>query len=112
MDKVALGKKLREARQQKGYSQQALVEMAGIGKVYLSEIERGLKMPSLNSFLKIVEALEISADYILRDELSSGREYIYDEIAEKLKNLTPRQRKAATDILNAYIQNLEVLEKE
>lgn len=107
MDKAALGKKLREARLKKSRTQQSLAEIAGIGDVYLGEIERGLKMPSLNIFIKIIDALDISADYVLRDELTSGKEYIFDEITQKLKDLTPRQRKAAADILDAYLSNLE-----
>lgn len=107
MDRAVLGKTLRQARLAKKYSQSALAEKAGIGTVYLGEIERGLKMPSLNSFIKIIEALDISADYVLRSELPSGKEYIYDEITQKLKNLTPRQRKTASDILDAYLRNLD-----
>ena len=107
MDKLELGKKLRDARQKKGYSQHALAEIADIGNVYLGEIERGLKMPSLNTFIKLIEALDISADYILRDELTSGKEYIYDEIAQKLKSLTPKQRKTVADILDGYLRNLD-----
>ena len=107
MDKSALGQKLRQARQKKGYTQQVLAEIADIGNVYLGEIERGTKMPSLNIFIKLIEALDISADYILRDELTSGKEYIYDEITQKLKNLTPKQRKTVTDILDADLRNLD-----
>ncbi len=107
MDKLALGQKLREARQRMGYTQHALAEIANIGNVYLGEIERGLKMPSLNIFIKLIEALDISADYILRDELTSGKEYIYDDITQKLKGLTPKQRKTAADILDAYLRNLD-----
>ena len=107
MDKAALGEKLRQARQMKGYTQHSLAEMADVGNVYLGEIERGLKMPSLNVFLKLIEALDVSADYVLRDELTSGQEYIYDEITQKLKNLTPGQRKTAVDILDAYLRNLD-----
>ena len=107
MDKAVFGKKLRDIRQRKGYTQHALAEIAGIGNVYLGEIERGLKMPSLNIFIKLIEALDVSADYILRDELTSGKEYIYDEITQKLKNLTPKQRKTANDILDAYLRNLD-----
>ena len=106
MDKTALGKRLREVRLKKGYTQQALAAQAEIGEVYLGEIERGLKMPSMNTFIKVTEALEISADYILRDDLTSGSVFIFDEITEKLKDLTPQQRKTATEILDAYIKNL------
>lgn len=107
MDKSALGQKLRDARQKKGYTQHALAEIADIGNVYLGEIERGAKMPSLNIFIKLIEALDVSADYILRDEVTSGKEYIYDEITQKLKSLTPKQRKTAADILDAYLRSLD-----
>lgn len=40
-------------------------------------------MPSLNIFIKIAEALDISSDYILRDELTSGKAYIFDDITKK-----------------------------
>lgn len=106
MDSKTLGNRIREARIKKQHTQQRLAEIAGIGQMYLGEIERGTKMPSLRSFIKIIEALDLSADYILRDELSSGEHYIYDEITEKLKNLSPQQRKAASEILDAYIRNL------
>ena len=106
MEKIVLGDRLRQIRIQKGYTQQALAKKADIGTVYLGEIERGLKMPSLNIFIKIIEALDISADYVLRDALSSGGTYIFDEITDQLKDLTPQQRKTAVDILNAYIKNL------
>jgi hypothetical protein len=63
-------------------------------------------MSNPNSCIQIAEALEVSADYILRGELDSGQAYIYDEITQKLKNLTPAQWKTAADILDAYIKNL------
>ena len=106
LERAALGKRIRESRISKGYTQRDLANRAEIGVVYISEIERGIKMPSLNIFIKIVDALDVSADYVLRDELPSGKEYICTEITEKLLVLTPNQRKTASDILNAYIRNL------
>ena len=106
MNKELLGKRIKEARQKAGYTRQDLANKVCTSTVYLGEIERGLKMPSLNSFIKIIEVLNISADYILRDELSSGMYYIYDEVFDKLKDITPKQRRCAIDILNAYLSNL------
>lgn len=106
MDNELLGNRIREARLQKKYTQQKLADKAGIGQMYLGEIERGTKMPSLKIFIKVVEALDISADYLLRDNLSSGECYVYDEVAEKLRGLSPKQRKAAAEILDAYIRNI------
>lgn len=107
MDKVELGAKIREVRKECGYTQEKLAEMADIGTMYLGEIERGEKMPSLKIFIQLIESMNVSADYILRNELSSGKEYVFDEITRRLEKLTPKQRKAARDILDAYINNLD-----
>lgn len=107
MDKVELGAKIREVRKECGYTQEKLAEMADIGTMYLGEIERGEKMPSLKIFIQLIESMNVSADYILRNELTSGKEYVFDEITRKLEKLTPKQRKAASDILDAYINNLD-----
>jgi transcriptional regulator with XRE-family HTH domain len=106
LEKTSLGQRIRESRIEKGYTQQALANKAGIGLMYLGEIERGIKMPSLSVFIKIVDALDISADYVLRDELKSGEQYVYDDLTSKLTPLSPGQRKAAAEILDAYIRNL------
>lgn len=107
IDKVELGKKLREARNNAGLTQEALAEKAEIGVMYLGEIERGVKMPSLRIFIKIIDALDISLDYILRDVLPSGKEYVLDDVTEKLSKLTPQQRKGAVEVLDAYIRTLK-----
>lgn len=106
MDKTTLGQKLREVRLEQGYTQQALARKAAIGSVYLGEIERGLKMPSMNIFIRIIEALNVSADYILRDELTAARAYVLNDITQRLQALTPQQRRTAVSILDAYITNL------
>ena len=106
MEKVALGNRLKDARIRKGYTQQALAERIDIADMYLSEIERGVKTPSLNIFIKMIKELDVSADYILRDELPSGKDYVYDEITRKLDGLTPKQRKAVSDLIDAYIKNM------
>ena len=106
MDKIELGKRIRDARNTAGYTREVLAEKAEMGAMYLGEIERGVKMPSMKSFVKIVEALDISADYILRNELSSGGDYVFDEVTQKLAKLSPQQRKTAVDILDAYLKNL------
>lgn len=106
MDKVSLGNKIKEARLKKGVTQQELSHAADINEMYLSEIERGVKMPSMNVFTKLIVALDISADYVLRDVTPAGKDYVYDELTQKLDGLTPQQRKTAADILDAYIRNL------
>ena len=43
MDRIALGKRIREARTQAKFTQEILAEKADIAVTYLGEIERGEK---------------------------------------------------------------------
>ena len=50
---------LREARSEKGFSQEELADRAGLHRTYISQIERGVKSPSLRSLEQITDALEM-----------------------------------------------------
>ena len=106
MENAILGARIREARKKRKLTQGKLAEMADIGETYLSEIERGIKLPSMSVFIKLVEALGVSADYLLRDTLTSGRDFVLDDLTRRMEKLTPAQRKTAADILDAYLKNL------
>ena len=106
MDKINIGLRLKEARLKKGFTQKDLSDLSGIHITYISEIERGVKMPSINTFVKIIEVLDISADYVLRNNISSGKGYVFNEVTEKLKDISPGQRKCVVDIIDAYLKNL------
>ncbi len=101
-----LGKRIREARMSKSYTQEYVAEKVEITVVYLSEIERGNKLPSLTLFVKIAEVLGVSTDSLLRDKLDTGKTHIYHEITTKLDSLTPKQRIAVVELLDTYIRNL------
>ena len=57
---------LREARSEKGLSQEALADRAGLHRTYISQIERGLKSPSLKSLEQIANALGIPLSNLLK----------------------------------------------
>lgn len=106
MDKIKIGAQIREARLMKKFTQETLAEKADIGVTYLSDIERGVKFPSLTIFIKIIEALDVSADFILRGAIESGKAFIYDDLTKKLENLSPKQRQCVSDIIDAYLKSL------
>ncbi len=53
---------IKKYRKQKGLTQEQLSELAGISCDYLSEIERGKKVPSLKRFILIANTLGIPYD--------------------------------------------------
>ncbi|DAA84027.1 TPA: hypothetical protein CPT90_06510 [Candidatus Gastranaerophilales bacterium HUM_3] len=59
-DKEFLGKKIKQLRVNAKLSQAELSEKIGMTEKNLSNIERGLQVPALNSFLKMLDVLNIS----------------------------------------------------
>lgn len=51
------GRRLRELRQKYGRTQQQLSAATGLTEGYISNMERGLKVPSLTTILRIAVAL-------------------------------------------------------
>ena len=106
MDRIALGRRIREARNKLRFTQEVLAEKADIAVTYLGEIERGEKTPSLDVLINIAESLQVSCDYLLRDSVEAGTVYVDADISRKLSSLTRKQRIAAESILDAYIKSL------
>ena len=73
-----IGEKIARKRREKGWTQKQLAYKAGISSAYLVKIESGDKIPSLETFVSIVSALDASADELLSDALdrSGGAEMI------------------------------------
>ena len=56
----AFGRNVARIREQKGLTQDSLVEKADLDRTYLSGIERGVRNPSIKTVLRIAKALEVS----------------------------------------------------
>lgn len=60
-----LRRNIKYYRKQRNYSQEKLSEITGISTDYLSEIERGKKMPSLKRLIIIADKLEVDTYKLL-----------------------------------------------
>ena len=89
-----------------------VAEKADLSANYIGMVERGLKEPGLATIVKILNALNISADELLCDLVPSASHVTDDEISKRLEGLTPMQKKVALDLLDTYITNLPYLTKE
>ena len=109
---ILLGQRIREQRKKKGWTMDKLAEKVNLSVNYVGDLERGVKTPSLETFIRIVEALDVSADVLIRDSVVLASYVADDELSRKLSRLTPGQKKAATDILNAYIDNIPYIKEK
>lgn len=58
---------LREARERKGLSMSQVAERAGLSQQMVSYVERQMRMPTLDSLLRLSEALELNLSELLRN---------------------------------------------
>lgn len=107
MDAKSLGKKLRSYRAKCGWSLKDCAEKIGISTRYLADIERGDKVPKLETFILILNTLTASADDVLQDSLIAGYEAKSNDIARKLQALDVTKRKQALDIFESVISSLQ-----
>ena len=98
-----LGQRIREQRKEKGWTIEQFAERVELSANYVGDLERGVKIPKLETFIRIVEVLGVSADVLIRDSVPSASHVADDELSKKLSKLTPGQKKAAIDILNATL---------
>lgn len=76
LDAVLVGKVIQRFREEKGLSQEVLSGFADIGRTHLSAIERGTRKPTLETFYRVCEAMDLRPSVILRaieDEMQNRK---------------------------------------
>ena len=63
----AFGLVLRQLRETKGLSQEELADQCGIHRTYVSQLERGLKSPTLRLVWQICTSLEVNPLSLIAD---------------------------------------------
>lgn len=66
------GDRVREARRDKGFSQEVLAERSGLHRTYIGTVERGERNPALVNLVRIADALEVDVSSLMRG-LTLGR---------------------------------------
>ena len=91
MDKKLLGKRINTARKERGWTSERLSEACNINATYLRQIEAGTKVPSLQVFVLLCEALRVSPTYLLAEVLPSMEFSDMDVLLELWQTATPKQ---------------------
>jgi transcriptional regulator with XRE-family HTH domain len=61
-----VGRRIRELRQKKGWSQEKLAEEARLHRTYIGQVERGEKSIGVENLFRIAKALTVKAAVLLR----------------------------------------------
>lgn len=62
---MIIGERIKQARKKKNLSQQDLGNLLGVSKVSICGYEKGVRIPTMENFLQLIDILDLSPDYLL-----------------------------------------------
>jgi len=103
VDYKILGKRIKKERLKRDLTQVELAEEVNVSESHISLIERGYRVPRVDTLLKMAQRLGVSVDYLLdnyvesSDDLDKYIKQIFGAQDEKTKNMTIKILKAIAD---------------
>lgn len=102
-----IGSRVKQARLERHMTQQQLAEAADISVSFLSNIENGRQSMNLRALIAISDALEVSADRLIRDIPRTAG--IAEEIERELSSCTPKERETILQLVQLMKKSITVL---
>lgn len=102
MDLLAIGQRIKAAREQSHITQSELAQLTGLSTHYVSAIERGIKTPKLETFVELAKILRVSADWLLESELGSTVNIISSDVSATLSKLPEETQKRILRAIRAF----------
>ncbi len=103
-----IGKKIKIARSNTPYTQEALAEKLSLSARYISQLERGISFGSANTIVNLCKVLHISPNFLFSDVINSESLEIVDLIDNKfLENyakLNDYNKKVVNNLTNDLIK--------
>ena len=101
-----IGRRIRALRQKRGISQERLAELTDLSIVHISHIETAHTKLSLPTLVRIANALSVTADALLCDNLSAAGEPFRGEIADAVRDCSEAELRVVADVIAALKQSL------
>lgn len=100
VDYSLLGQRVRRARKKAKLTQAKLAEKVGVSIPTISHIETGTNKVSLELFVSIANALNVTPDELILDSVPKLASMYMLDLREDLKDCTPAEYKILTDMLS------------
>lgn len=104
MDLSAIGSRIKAAREKKHLTQEDLAAIVDLSSTHISVIERGVKPPKLETFVKIANALEVSADSLLQDVVDHSSEGVANTLVADILKLPEKERSRLINAVHALTE--------
>jgi transcriptional regulator with XRE-family HTH domain len=63
------GEKIYQLRTQRGLTLTDLGDLLGVHNTFISQLEKGRKVPNAEMILKMADTFDVTTDHLMRDEL-------------------------------------------
>lgn len=103
---VQIGRHIGRIRKHRGLSQQRLAERINKSPTYVSYIESGLKCMSLDTFVSIANALQVSADELLKDSLENTVKVSNHEFASVIADCSEYEKRILLAIVKTAKESM------
>ena len=104
MELETIGRNIKKYRIEKKLRQEDLAEKTDLSANYIGMVERGEKIPSLETFISILNALEISADMVLAGVLKQGYVVKNSLFSEDMQKLSQEDRERIYLVIETLIK--------
>ena len=109
--KLLLGKRIRELRRARGYTQERLAEKTGLSVAFIGLTERGQECPSIKTADRIAKALDVTLselfDFSEEKPDRRGIDKAIEGLAVKLKRARVDNARFVLDITERILERLE-----
>ncbi len=99
IDYISIGKRIRELRKNKNWTQAVLAEKSGIEPSNISHIERGATKLSLPTLINIANALETTLDELTYGSIVNNGHILTKQINELVSDCSSEEIKALVEII-------------
>ena len=107
VDYRILAQRISKIRKEKKLTQAQLAEKANLTNNYISNIETQHSIPSLETLVKICNALNVTPNDLLMGTVKTSGEYLIKETFEKFNECTPKERRLINKFISAIIEERE-----
>ena len=90
--------------QKKNLTQEDLAALVEISPTHVSVIERGTKIPRMDTFVAIANVLEVSADSLLVDVVDHATKSVATELSAAIENLPHDEKMRILKVVSALIE--------
>ena len=104
MDGKAVGRRIKEAREKRHLTQEELAARIDISPTHGSVIEQGTKIPRLDTFVAIANALEVSGDALLLDVVDHAAESQASDLSAALEGLPWEEKRRILKVVRTLME--------